>query len=195
MRHRLSRTAERPRAGPLEGLSPEAGPRRAAVRISCGSSTDRRNDGVLRDAPLPEARADGRARSRVQTAVLNPLEGLTDERDRGRERYLSVMRADLAALRGALDVAEGLRARPDLVRLSGGDARVGRGAAPVVRARPLGSPDRPGGTRRCCGSCSGWSPPRQAESQSLRRADRAAEPESTASAICPSVHASSARRP
>jgi zinc transport system substrate-binding protein len=39
----------------------------------------------------------------AETAVLNPLEGLTeDERERG-ENYVSVMRSNLAALREALD--------------------------------------------------------------------------------------------
>jgi zinc transport system substrate-binding protein len=38
----------------------------------------------------------------ASTAVLNPLEGLTEEQVDSGEEYLSVMRANLAALRKAL---------------------------------------------------------------------------------------------
>jgi zinc transport system substrate-binding protein len=38
----------------------------------------------------------------VQTAVLNPIEGLSDEQIEGGDSYASIMRENLAALRGAL---------------------------------------------------------------------------------------------
>jgi zinc transport system substrate-binding protein len=38
----------------------------------------------------------------VKTAVLDPIEGLTDERVRAGDDYASVMRENLAALRSAL---------------------------------------------------------------------------------------------
>jgi zinc transport system substrate-binding protein len=38
----------------------------------------------------------------VETAVLNPLEGLTEEELAGGENYVSVMRANLEALRAGL---------------------------------------------------------------------------------------------
>jgi zinc transport system substrate-binding protein len=41
----------------------------------------------------------------VTTAVLNPLEGLTQEQVQAGENYLSVMRSNLAALRRGLDCA------------------------------------------------------------------------------------------
>ncbi len=39
----------------------------------------------------------------AQTAVLNPLEGLTEQQVADGEDYFSVMRANLVALREALD--------------------------------------------------------------------------------------------
>ena len=61
-----------------------------------------RDDRLRGDAPLAEARRDGRARGRAETAVLDPLEGLSDDAIAGGADYFTVMRANLAALRKAL---------------------------------------------------------------------------------------------
>jgi len=88
---------------PLEGLSPEAEPsaREIAdlvdvVRTS-GATTVFFETLVSPKLAQTVAREAG-----VETAVLNPLEGLTDDEIAAGEDYFSVMRANLAALRKAL---------------------------------------------------------------------------------------------
>jgi zinc transport system substrate-binding protein len=88
---------------PLEGLSPEAEPSARSitdlVRLVQRSGVTTVFFETLVSPKLAQtvAREAG-----VRTAVLNPLEGLTDEQIAAGGDYFSVMRANLAALRGAL---------------------------------------------------------------------------------------------
>ena len=88
---------------PLEGLSPEAEPSAQAlerlVRLVRGSGVTTVFFETLVSPRLAEtvAREAG-----VQTAVLDPLEGLTEDEAAKGADYFSVMRDNLAALRDAL---------------------------------------------------------------------------------------------
>jgi len=88
---------------PLEGLAPEAEPSARGlahlvdVVRSSGAST------VFFETLVSPKLAQTVAReARVATAVLNPLEGLTDEEIAAGADYFSVMRSNLAALQKAL---------------------------------------------------------------------------------------------
>jgi zinc transport system substrate-binding protein len=88
---------------PIAGVSPEAEPsardleRVAEVVRASGATT------VFVEPLLsPEVGETVAREAGAQTAVLDPLEGLTEEALAGGEDYFSVMRANLAALREGL---------------------------------------------------------------------------------------------
>ena len=88
---------------PLEGLAPEAEPsakdieRLVGVVRSSGATT------VFAETLISPKLAETIAREAgVRTAVLDPLEGLSDDAIAGGADYFTVMRANLAALRKAL---------------------------------------------------------------------------------------------
>ncbi|WP_411276859.1 metal ABC transporter substrate-binding protein [Gaiella sp.] len=88
---------------PLEGLSPEAEPSARGIADlvelvkTSGATT------VFFETLVSPKLAETVAREAgIETAVLNPLEGLTDDEIAAGEDYFSVMRANLAALRKAL---------------------------------------------------------------------------------------------
>ncbi|MEO5632273.1 metal ABC transporter substrate-binding protein [Gaiella sp.] len=88
---------------PLEGLSPEAEPSARGIADlvelvkTSGATT------VFFETLASPKLAETVAREAgIETAVLNPLEGLTDDEIAAGEDYFSVMRANLAALRKAL---------------------------------------------------------------------------------------------
>jgi zinc transport system substrate-binding protein len=91
---------------PITGLSPEAEPdperlaRLAADVRRTGTTTIFTETLVSPKVAQTLAREAG-----VATAVLNPLEGLTQQQEQADEDYLSVMRSNLAALRRGLDCA------------------------------------------------------------------------------------------
>ena len=89
---------------PLEGLSPEAEPSARGIADlvdlvkTAGATT------VFFETLVSPKLAETVAREAdVETAVLNPLEGLTDDEIAAGEDYFSVMRSNLAALQQALD--------------------------------------------------------------------------------------------
>ena len=86
----------------ITGISPEAEPTARDLEDVVGRvrAAGRRRSSSRRSSPRGSPRRS-RARSR-RTAVLNPLEGLTEEQIAAGEDYFSVMRANLAALREAL---------------------------------------------------------------------------------------------
>ena len=91
---------------PITGLSPEAEPdpdrlaQLAADVQRTGTTTIFTETLVSPKVAQTLAREAG-----VVTAVLNPLEGLTQQQAQAGEDYLSVMRSNLAALRRGLDCA------------------------------------------------------------------------------------------
>ena len=88
---------------PLEGLSPEAEPSARGITDLVRLVQRTGVTTVFFETLLSPKLAQTVAREAgVQTAVLNPLEGLTDEQIAAGDDYFSVMRANLAALRGAL---------------------------------------------------------------------------------------------
>ena len=102
---RLPRAALRPRADPAHRAS-RPRPSRArgarAARREVSSARARRRSSSRRSS-RPSSPRRSRARPASTTAVLDPLEGLTDERARRRAPTTSrVMRANLATLRKAL---------------------------------------------------------------------------------------------
>ena len=88
---------------PLEGLSPEAEPSARGIadlvdRVETSGATT-----VFFETLVSPKLAETVAREAgVETAVLNPLEGLTDDEIAAGEDYFSVMRSNLAALQKAL---------------------------------------------------------------------------------------------
>jgi zinc transport system substrate-binding protein len=88
---------------PIAGVSPEAGPspqdlEQVAEEVRASGATTIFVEPLL-SAEVAEAVA---RETGAHTAVLDPLEGLTDEQLEDGEDYLSVMRANLAALREGL---------------------------------------------------------------------------------------------
>ena len=74
---------------PLEGLTPEAEPSaRDIARLVDVVRELRRDDRVLRDALSPKLAETVAREADVKTAVLDPLEGIGEERDRCRGRLL-----------------------------------------------------------------------------------------------------------
>ena len=88
---------------PLTGLSPEAEPSARAI-ADLAAEVEEQGATTVFFEPLVSSRlAKTVAREAgVRTAVLNPLEGLTDDEIDGGVDYFSVMRENLAALRRAL---------------------------------------------------------------------------------------------
>jgi zinc transport system substrate-binding protein len=88
---------------PIAGISPEAEPspqvlEHVAEEVRASGATT-----IFVEPLLSPEVAEAVARETgAHTAVLDPLEGLTDEQLEGGEDYLSVMRANLAALREGL---------------------------------------------------------------------------------------------
>ena len=89
---------------PIAGISPEAEPSPRDLERIAALVRDRGVTTVFVEPLLSPEVAETVAREAgAETAVLNPLEGLTEEQlDRG-EDYLSVMRANLEALRAGLE--------------------------------------------------------------------------------------------
>jgi zinc transport system substrate-binding protein len=92
---------------PITGVSPEAEPTPQALEEVIDRVRDTGATTVFFETLVSPRLAETVARETgADTAVLNPLEGLTEEEvDRG-EDYLSVMRGNLAALRKALACAQ-----------------------------------------------------------------------------------------
>jgi zinc transport system substrate-binding protein len=88
---------------PISGLSPEAepDPRRMAQLADMVRSTGTTT--IFYETLVSPRVAEALAREAgVQVAVLNPLEGLTDEEARAGKTYASIMRENLGTLRPAL---------------------------------------------------------------------------------------------
>lgn len=89
---------------PLSGLSPEAEPaprdlQRIVSEVRKSGATT-----IFSETLVSPRLAQTVAReTATKTAVLNPIEGLTEDEVRQGEDYFSVMRENLASLRGALD--------------------------------------------------------------------------------------------
>jgi zinc transport system substrate-binding protein len=88
----------------ITGVSPEAEPTARDLEAVVDDVREHGATTVFFETLVSPRLAETVAREvGAETAVLNPLEGLTeDERERG-ENYVSVMRSNLAALREALD--------------------------------------------------------------------------------------------
>ena len=154
-------------------------PRRSRPRASSRSVADA---GACKRARRPSSsrrssRRGSPRRSRARPArrprVLDPLEGLTEERGDAGDDYFSVMRGNLAALRrGARMPVARRRARRRLVRLRRGPARARR-RRPARRGRASSSrsPARTAAARRrWSGSRSGSSGRDAASGAAVRRA-------------------------
>jgi zinc transport system substrate-binding protein len=88
---------------PLEGLSPEAEPSARGIADLVDLVRTSGVTTVFFETLVSPRLAQTVAREAgVETAVLNPLEGLTDDEAAAGEDYFSVMRANLAALQKAL---------------------------------------------------------------------------------------------
>ncbi len=89
---------------PLTGLSPEAEPSPRALEELVNEVRDNGATTVFFETLVSPELADTVAREAgVKTAVLNPLEGLTEEQIASGADYFSVMRENLAVLREALE--------------------------------------------------------------------------------------------
>jgi zinc transport system substrate-binding protein len=87
----------------LPGLSPEAEPSPRELERVIGEVREHGATTVFFETLVSPRLAETVARETgARTAVLNPLEGLTEEELERGEDYFSVMRANLAALRKAL---------------------------------------------------------------------------------------------
>ena len=88
---------------PISGISPDAEP--SAGRLAALADLVRR-EGVTtiftEELVSPEVAETLAAETGATTAVLNPIEGLTDEQLAAGEDYVSVMRSNLAVIREAL---------------------------------------------------------------------------------------------
>ena len=88
---------------PLTGVSPEAEPSAKAIEALVHEVEQRKATTVFFETLVSPKLAETVAREAgVQTAVLDPIEGLTKDEVAGGANYFSVMRANLAALRKAL---------------------------------------------------------------------------------------------
>jgi zinc transport system substrate-binding protein len=88
---------------PLTGVSPEAEPSAKAIQALVREVKEEGATTVFFETLVSPRLAETVAREAgAQTAVLNPLEGLTAEQIDGGQDYFSVMRENLAALREAL---------------------------------------------------------------------------------------------
>jgi zinc transport system substrate-binding protein len=92
---------------PISGISPDVEP--SAGRLAALADLVRR-EGVTtiftEELVSPEVAQTLAAETGATTAVLNPIEGLTDEQLAAGEDYVSVMRSNLAVLREALGCPE-----------------------------------------------------------------------------------------
>jgi zinc transport system substrate-binding protein len=89
---------------PITGLSPEAEPTPQRLEEVIDRVRDTGATTVFFETLVSPRLAETVARETgARTAVLNPIEGLTEEQVHRGEDYLSVMRENLAALRKALD--------------------------------------------------------------------------------------------
>lgn len=88
---------------PIAGLAPEAEPTPRDLEEVAGLVEERGVTTVFVETLLsPEIGETVAREAGVETAVLNPLEGLTEEELARGENYVSVMRANLEALRAGL---------------------------------------------------------------------------------------------
>ena len=88
---------------PLEGLSPEAEPSaRGIADLADFVKTSGATTVFFETLVSPKLARTVAREAGVETAVLNPLEGLTDDEIAAGEDYFSVMRSNLASLRKAL---------------------------------------------------------------------------------------------
>jgi zinc transport system substrate-binding protein len=88
---------------PIAGLAPEAEPTPRDLEEVAGLVGERGVTTVFVETLLsPEIGETVAREAGVETAVLNPLEGLTEEELARGENYVSVMRANLEALRAGL---------------------------------------------------------------------------------------------
>jgi zinc transport system substrate-binding protein len=88
---------------PIAGLAPEVEPTPRDLEEIAGLVEDRGVTTVFVEPLLsPEIGETVAREAGVETAVLNPLEGLTEEELADGENYFSVMRANLEALRAGL---------------------------------------------------------------------------------------------
>jgi zinc transport system substrate-binding protein len=91
---------------PISGLSPESEPDPERLDDLTDEIEDRGITTVFSETLVSPDVAETLAREAdVDTAVLNPIEGLTDDEVDAGDDYLSLMRDNLAALREALDCA------------------------------------------------------------------------------------------
>jgi len=88
---------------PITGVSPEAEPTPGELRDVVEEIREHGATTIFFETLVSPRLAETVAREvSAETAVLNPLEGLTDDQVARGEDYFSVMRANLAALREAL---------------------------------------------------------------------------------------------
>jgi zinc transport system substrate-binding protein len=88
---------------PITGVEPESEPDPDRLTELTQLIEDHGVTTVFYETLVPADLADTLAREAgVETAVLNPIEGLTDEQEDAGATYLSVMRENLAALQTAL---------------------------------------------------------------------------------------------
>lgn len=88
---------------PLEGLAPEAEPSAREIAVLVEEIRARGATTVFTEPLVSSRLADAVAREAgVRTAILDPIEGLTGDQVAAGADYVSVMRSNLAALRGAL---------------------------------------------------------------------------------------------
>ena len=88
---------------PIAGLAPEVEPTPRDLEEIVGLVEERGVTTVFVEPLLsPEIGETVAREAGLETAVLNPLEGLTEEELAGGENYLSVMRTNLEALRAGL---------------------------------------------------------------------------------------------
>lgn len=92
---------------PISGVEPEADPSPRRLEDVARIAEDRAVTTIYFETLVSPRVAEAIARTvGAKTAVLNPIEGLTDEQARAGENYVSLMRANLAAL------VEGLGCEP-----------------------------------------------------------------------------------
>ncbi|MET0800671.1 MAG: zinc ABC transporter substrate-binding protein [Actinomycetota bacterium] len=90
----------------ISGLSPESEPDAARIAMLAAEAQAAGVTTVFtEDLISPEVAESLAAEAGLETAVLSPLEGLTDVQIAAGEDYLSVMRRNLEVLRGGLDCA------------------------------------------------------------------------------------------
>ena len=134
---RLSRGPLRARAGSARGAHAGGGAVRQGPRAPGRRRPElRRDDGLLRDARLARSSRETVAREAgVKTAVLDPLEGLTDERDRRRRRLLLASCGRTSPPCGRRSDARAERLRPSSSTASRSATGPGSGCSRTSRSR------------------------------------------------------------